>query len=46
MKNSHIMSRLPKNVVVDTTPEPSEYFVHDEHTLEPVHQETKECKVF
>jgi hypothetical protein len=39
MKNSHIMSRLPKNVVADTTPEPSENFVRAEQTFEPVHEE-------
>jgi hypothetical protein len=39
MKNSHSMSRLPENEIADTTPEPSENFVHAEHTLEPVHEE-------
>jgi hypothetical protein len=39
MKNSHSMSRLSKNVIADTTPEPSRNFVHFEHTLEPVHEE-------
>jgi hypothetical protein len=34
MKNSHSMSRMPKNVVADTTPEPSENLVHVEHILE------------
>jgi hypothetical protein len=39
MKNSHSMSRLPKSVIVDTTPEPSENFVQVEYTLEPVHED-------
>jgi hypothetical protein len=39
MKNLHSMSTLSKNVIVDTTPEPSENFVHAEHALEPVHEE-------
>jgi hypothetical protein len=39
MKNSHSMSRLSKNVIADTTPEPSRNFVHFEHTLEPLHEE-------
>jgi hypothetical protein len=39
MKNSHSMSRLPENVIADTTPEPSKNFVNAEHTLEPVHKE-------
>jgi hypothetical protein len=33
------MSRLPENVIADTTPKSSEIFVHPEHTLEPVHEE-------
>jgi hypothetical protein len=39
MKNSHDMSRLPKNVIADTTPKPSEIFVDVEHTFKPVHEE-------
>jgi hypothetical protein len=39
MNNSHNMSRLPENVIVDTTSEPSENFVHAKHTLESVHEE-------
>jgi hypothetical protein len=39
MKNFHSMTRLLKNVIADTTPEPFENFVHVEHTLEPVHEE-------
>jgi hypothetical protein len=39
IKNSHSMSRLPKNVIADTTLELSENFVHAEHTLELVHEE-------
>jgi hypothetical protein len=34
MKNSHSTSRLLKNVVADTTLEPSENLVHVEHILE------------
>jgi hypothetical protein len=33
------MSRLAENVIADATPEPSENFVHGEHTLESVHEE-------
>jgi hypothetical protein len=33
VKNSHNMSRLPENVIVNTTLEPSENFVHAEHTF-------------
>jgi hypothetical protein len=36
MNNSHSMSRLPENMIADTTPEPSKFFV----------KETKNCKVF
>jgi hypothetical protein len=39
MKNMHIMSRLPENVIADTTSDPSKKFMHAEHTLEPVHEE-------
>jgi hypothetical protein len=39
MKNLHSMSRLPKNVIVGTTPGPSKNFMHGEHTLELVHEE-------
>jgi hypothetical protein len=33
------MSKLPENVIADTTLDPSENFMHAEHTLEPVHEE-------
>jgi hypothetical protein len=39
MKNLHSMSTLLENVIADTTHEPSENFVHAEHTLELVHEE-------
>jgi hypothetical protein len=39
MKKSHSISRLPKNVIADTSPKPSKIFEHAEHTLEPVHEE-------
>jgi hypothetical protein len=39
MKNSYGMSSLPANVIVDTTPEPSENFDHAEHIPEPIHKE-------
>jgi hypothetical protein len=39
MKNLHSMSRLPKNMIADTTPEPSKFFVHPEHTFEPICEE-------
>jgi hypothetical protein len=39
MKNLHSKSRLPENVIADTTPNPSKNFMHAEHTLEPVHEE-------
>jgi hypothetical protein len=39
MKNLHSMSKLPENVIADTTLDPSENFMHAEHTLEPVHEE-------
>jgi hypothetical protein len=39
MNNLHSISRLPENVIADATPEPSENFVHAEHTLEPIHEE-------
>jgi hypothetical protein len=32
MKNSYDMSSLPTNVIADTTPEPSNFFYHVEHT--------------
>jgi hypothetical protein len=38
-KNLYGMSSLPANVIVDTTPEPSENFDHVEHTPEPIHEE-------
>jgi hypothetical protein len=39
LKNSHSISRLLENVIADTTPKPSEIFVHVEHKLELVHEE-------
>jgi hypothetical protein len=39
INNLDSMSILLENVIADTTPEPSESFVHAEHTLEPVHEE-------
>jgi hypothetical protein len=39
IKNSYGMSSLSAHVIADTTPEPSEYFDHAEHTLEPIHEE-------
>jgi hypothetical protein len=36
MKNLHNMSRLPENVIAETTPESSENFVRAEHTVELV----------
>jgi hypothetical protein len=39
VKNSHNMSRLPENVIVNTTLEPSENFVHAEHTFGPAQEE-------
>jgi hypothetical protein len=39
MKNLHNMSRLPENVIADTTHDPSENFMHAKHTLEPFHEE-------
>jgi hypothetical protein len=39
MKNLNNMSRLPGNMTADTTPDPSENFMHAKHTLEPVHEE-------
>jgi hypothetical protein len=39
MKNSYGMSSLPANVLADTSPEPSEFFDHAEHTPEPIHEE-------
>jgi hypothetical protein len=39
MKNLYSMSRLPENVIVNTTPDPSKNFMHAEHTLEPFHEE-------
>jgi hypothetical protein len=34
MKDSQNMSRLHRNVIVDTTPKHSKIFEHYEHTLE------------
>jgi hypothetical protein len=39
MKDLHSMSRLPTNMIADTTLEHSENFDHVEHTLESVHEE-------
>jgi hypothetical protein len=39
MKNPYDMSSLPINVIVDTSPEPSGKFDHDQHTPEPIHEE-------
>jgi hypothetical protein len=39
MKNSYGMSSLPTNMIADTTPEPSKFFDHAEHTPEPIHEE-------
>jgi hypothetical protein len=33
------MSSLPANVIADTSPEPSNFFDHAEHTPEPIHEE-------
>jgi hypothetical protein len=33
------MSSLPANVIADTTPEPSKFFDHAEHTPESIHEE-------
>jgi hypothetical protein len=38
VKNLHSMSRLLENVIANTTLDPSENFLHAEHTLEPVHE--------
>jgi hypothetical protein len=39
MKNSYGMSSLSVNMIVDTSPEPSEIFDHAEHTPEPIYEE-------
>jgi hypothetical protein len=39
MINSYGMCSLPTNVIPEISPEPSENFVHVEHTLEPIHEE-------
>jgi hypothetical protein len=39
MKDLHSMSRLPKNVIVDSSHEHSIKFEHAKHTLEPVHED-------
>jgi hypothetical protein len=39
MKNLCAMSSLPTNVIADTSPEPSKFFDHTEHTPEPIHEE-------
>jgi hypothetical protein len=33
------MSSLSANVIADTTPEPSKFFDHAEHTPEPIYEE-------
>jgi hypothetical protein len=33
------MSSLPANVIADTSPKPSKFFDHVEHTPEPIHEE-------
>jgi hypothetical protein len=38
MKNSYDMYSLPSNMIVDTTPEPSENFDHAKHTPERIHE--------
>jgi hypothetical protein len=39
MKNLYTMSSLPANVIADTSPEPSNFFNHAEHTPKPIHEE-------
>jgi hypothetical protein len=39
MKKLYDMSSSSANVIADTTPEPSENFDHEKHTLEPIHEE-------
>jgi hypothetical protein len=39
MKKSYDMSSLPRNVITDTTPEPSNFFDHVENTAEPIYEE-------
>jgi hypothetical protein len=39
MKNLYDMSNLPANVLADTSPEPSKFFDHAEHTPEPIYEE-------
>jgi hypothetical protein len=39
MKKSYDMSSLPRNVIADTTPEPSNFFDHVENTAEPIYEE-------
>jgi hypothetical protein len=39
MKNSHVMSSLPANVIANTSSKPSKNFDHAEHTPEPIHEE-------
>jgi hypothetical protein len=39
MKDSHNVSRLLVNVIADKIYEPSKFFEHVEHALEPVYEE-------
>jgi hypothetical protein len=39
MKDSHVMSSLPLNETMNTTPESVEFSEHDEHKLESNHEE-------
>jgi hypothetical protein len=39
MKKSYDMSSLTRNVIADTTPEPSNFFDHVENTTEPIYEE-------
>jgi hypothetical protein len=39
MKNSYVMSSLLANMIADTTPEPSKFFDHAEHTPETILEE-------
>jgi hypothetical protein len=39
MKDSHVISSLPLNETVNTTPKSVEFSEHDEHTLESNHEE-------
>jgi hypothetical protein len=39
IKNLYGMSSIPANVIIDTSPEPSEIFDHAKHTPEAIHEE-------